>query len=59
MGEPPEHYDGPDYEWDNLATLLILDDNLDHRVQVDECPKCAAIIRTENRQRHERVCWYG
>lgn len=44
-------------KWPRYDEYLILDGSLDSRVQVDECPRCAAIVRTENRLKHEAVCW--
>lgn len=45
------------WKWPEYGELLILDGGLDHRTSVDECPKCAAIVLTENRTKHEAVCW--
>lgn len=44
-------------EWPPHDELLILDGSLDTRTQVDECPKCAAIVRSESRNKHEAACW--
>jgi hypothetical protein len=46
-----------EYQWAEYDEYLILDGGLDHLIRVDECPKCAAMVRTENRTRHETVCW--
>lgn len=45
------------FEWPQYEEFLILDGGLDHRVQVDECPRCASVVRTESRSKHETVCW--
>lgn len=42
-------------EWPPDDTLLILDGSLDDRT--NECPRCAAIVFTRNRLKHEAVCW--
>lgn len=48
---------GWEREWPRYDEYLILDGSLDSRAQVDECPRCAAIVRTVSRAKHEAVCW--
>lgn len=46
-----------DWEWPLYEELMVLDGGLDHRPSVSECPRCAAIVRTESKEKHEGVCW--
>jgi hypothetical protein len=47
--------------WNNLSDLSIRETDYDghSQVSVDECPKCAAIVMTRIRTKHEAVCWNG
>jgi hypothetical protein len=45
-------------EWPEYEHLALYDYDQDPiMVRVDECPRCAGIVRAENREKHEGVCW--
>ena len=46
-------------EWTTTEHMAVWEHDYDgdSPVSVDECPRCAAIVRTENRPKHEVVCW--
>lgn len=49
---------GWEREWSRTTIELVETDAVGtSSVSGDECPRCAAIVRTLNRAKHEAVCW--
>lgn len=44
-------------EWNNYSRFVMEETDNDDRIAVDECPVCAAMVRSSSREKHERVCW--